>query len=370
MKKLQRFLQSLGTPMQDAEEETFELFSQDLPSQNLGFIDSRATTVELSVAGRDLVITQSPGVLSSNRAGGTTGAVIWKITPLFATWLASPHNPLWTHDLLTPSSRILELGCGISGLVALLLGPRVARYVLTDQPYVAKLVEQNVAANWRAAAAAASSQQSTSQQSTSPSFPPSASGSGTTSGSKTARRSRPTSKSHRASPPHTSRRGSPAGTAGNISRAREAGVLFRPLDWETDAVTAALAGAAAAETGEREGEGARRGGFEVVVACDCIYNEALVEPFVATCVDLCKLRRVGAEEAAAEGGPEGEEACVCVVGQQLRDPLVFEAWAVRFARSFHTWRVPDEMLVEGLRANTGFVVHVGVLRDDISLEAI
>jgi hypothetical protein len=54
--------------------ETFELFAQDPPSQNLGFIDSRATTLELTIAGRDLTIHQSPSVLSSNRAGGTTGA--------------------------------------------------------------------------------------------------------------------------------------------------------------------------------------------------------------------------------------------------------------------------------------------------------
>jgi hypothetical protein len=97
---------------------------------------------------------------------------------------------------------------------------------------------------------------------------------------------------------------------------------------------------------------AAAGSFDAVVACDCIYNEALIEPFVATCADLCRLR-----------GEETEEPCVCVIAQQLRDPLVFEAWLVRFARSFHTWRVPDALLSEGLRSGTGFVVHVGVLRD-------
>ena len=118
---LQSFLRALGAPVQDAEEggrmerpsraqipiytyflprrnnthlptlpihvclhseltplavalETFELFSQDLPSQNLGFIDPKAATVELTIAGRDLTVHQSPSILSSNRAGGTTGA--------------------------------------------------------------------------------------------------------------------------------------------------------------------------------------------------------------------------------------------------------------------------------------------------------
>lgn len=138
-------------------------------------------------------------------------------------------------------------------------------------------------------------------------------------------------------------------------------------------MTPALAGPAESK--------AAAGGFDVVVACDCIYNEALVESFVATCVDVCRLRRAagggngnGNAGAVAEGViGEGElsgEATVCVVAQQLRDPLVFEAWMVRFGRAFHAWRVPDEMLVEGLRANTGFVVHVGVLKEDINLEAI
>ncbi|KAK4032492.1 ribosomal lysine N-methyltransferase 5 [Parachaetomium inaequale] len=333
--KVHSLLRALGAPVQDAEEETFDLFAQDLPSQNLGFIDSRATTLELTIAGRDLAITQSPGVLSSNRAGGTTGAVIWKITPLFAEWLASPTNPFFTHRLLSPSSLVLELGCGISGLVALLLAPRIARYVLTDQPYVAKLLEQNISQNLTASS---------------------------TPVKKTTGRS---SKSPRTTPPTGARRGSPANgrketaTAGPVPGRN--GIHFTPLDWETDQVTPALTG----------GGEAKKKSFDVVVACDCIYNEALVEPFVATCVDLCRLR------AAADLG-EGDEAepCVCVIAQQLRDPVVFEAWAARFAQSFHMWRVPDEMLGAGLKSGSGFVVHVGVLRDGggggggISLEAI
>ncbi|KAK4158113.1 ribosomal lysine N-methyltransferase 5 [Chaetomidium leptoderma] len=341
--KLDGLLRALGAPVLDAEEETFELFSQDLPSQNLGFIDSRASTLELTVAGRDLTIHQSPGILSSNRAGGTTGAVVWKITPPFAEWLASPSNPLFTHGVLSPSSVVVELGCGISGIVALLLAPRIARYVLTDQPYVAKLVEQNLAEN----------NNNSYQQST------------TSSSAKASARG---NKSPRATPTSTPRAGRsalfrPPVAARNVSRdgnataGRKKTTHFTPLDWETDEVTPSL-------TGVREAPS-----FDVVVACDCIYNEALVEPFVTTCVDLCRLR---GRAAAAEA--EAEQAlllpCVCVVAQQLRDPLVFEAWATRFATSFHTWRVPDEWLVPGLRSNSGFVVHVGVLKGDITLEAV
>ena len=54
--------------------ETHILFSQLLPGQDLGFVDSKASFLELEVAGRDLTISQSPTLLSSNRKGGTTGA--------------------------------------------------------------------------------------------------------------------------------------------------------------------------------------------------------------------------------------------------------------------------------------------------------
>lgn len=54
--------------------ETFWLYSQPIPSSNLGFIDPKASTVDAQVGGVEYTIHQSPGVLSSDRAGGTTGA--------------------------------------------------------------------------------------------------------------------------------------------------------------------------------------------------------------------------------------------------------------------------------------------------------
>jgi hypothetical protein len=50
------------------------VFSQDIPSQSLGFIDAHASVLEISVAGYDLTIHQSPGLLNSTRKEGTTGA--------------------------------------------------------------------------------------------------------------------------------------------------------------------------------------------------------------------------------------------------------------------------------------------------------
>ncbi|PHH84835.1 hypothetical protein CDD83_1300 [Cordyceps sp. RAO-2017] len=65
---------ALGAEVQDADEETFVLFSQPAASRDLGFVDPRAPAVQVRVAGRDLTVHQSPGLLASRRAGGTTGA--------------------------------------------------------------------------------------------------------------------------------------------------------------------------------------------------------------------------------------------------------------------------------------------------------
>lgn len=211
------------------------------------------------------------------------GIVLWKVTPLFAEWLSSPTNPLF-NSILTASSSVLELGCGISPLNAFAVAPRISQYVLSDQTYVQKLVTQNLAAN---------------------PLP--------TKKSKSKTKSAPESQN----------------------------IEFRVLDWEEDEVTTTLASPASS--------------FDVVVATDCVFNYALVEPFVQTCVDVCMLRE-------KEGQDEERQPCVCVVAQQLRNDDVFRSWLSAFMAKFRVWRVREELL-KGLTAGDGFVVHVGVLRD-------
>lgn len=58
--------------------------------------------------------------------------VVWKITPLFADWIASPSNVLFKDAVLDSSSTVIELGCGISGIVGLALAPRVGTYLATE----------------------------------------------------------------------------------------------------------------------------------------------------------------------------------------------------------------------------------------------
>jgi len=263
------------------------------------------------VAGVDLTIHQSPTLLLSNRAGGTTGAVVWKITPLFAAWLASPDNVFFATSALSSASAVLELGCGISGITGLVVGPKVSRFVLTDQSYVSRILDENLEENshllLRPAAAAAPR----------------------------SRRSRSLKSQGASAEPSTPERA----------------VCFIPLDWETDQVTRLLTGSAPCKA------------FDAVIACDCIYNEALIEPLVQTCVDACKLRSASASD---HDGAVAERPSLCIVAQQLRDPDVFETWFRSFSHHFRAWRIPDHLLTEGLRSNSGFVIHVGILRESVT----
>lgn len=121
-------------------------------------------------------------------------------------------------------------------------------------------------------------------------------------------------------------------------------VTAKTLDWEADQVTASLA-----IDGKDD--------FDLVVACDCIYNDALIEPLVQTCTDVCRLRSSDENTSEGKGKPT-----VCVVAQQLRSAEVFEAWLKEFHRAFRVWRMPDEELIDGLKSDSGFVIHVGILR--------
>lgn len=147
-------------------------------------------------------------------------------------------------------------------------------------------------------------------------------------------------------------------TLSSLSSAQETestigNITFRILDWETDVVSTDLTCSSAHKS------------FDVVLACDCIYNEALVSPFVQTCADACRLRITEQEqntETEYDGSDSRWPTC-CVVAQQLRDPDVFEKWLTTFAGLFHVWRVSDNNLPEALRVGSGYVVHLGILRN-------
>jgi hypothetical protein len=176
------------------------------------------------------------------------------------------------------------------------VSPLVSGYVLTDQTYVARLVERNLEEN-----ANVTAQQKPSTQ---------------------------------------KRKGKSLS-----STTKAANLRFTPLDWELDEVTESLTGSPDV------------GSFDAIIACDCIYNETLIKPLVQTCADACRLRQryQGLDGAAAPA--------ICIVAQQLRDPEIFEGWIKEFSSQYRVWRVPEKTVSKELRENTGFVVHIGILKD-------
>jgi hypothetical protein len=243
--------------------------------------------------------------------------VLWKITPLFAEFIASPSNLFFSTGILSSSSSVLELGCGISPLTGLALGSHISHYLLTDQSYVQRLVTQNIRENTPLV---------------------------TGSTSRTRRRDKdaPAIKNDHKQKQQRPKLGRTTSSNSSSSNTPpDEAVRFETLDWETDTVTPSLSPS---------------GDFDLVIACDCVYNEALVRPLVQTCVDACMLRAKAEEEEP--GFPT-----VCVVAQQLRSYEVCESWLEDFHTYFRVWRIPDNALPRGLRSDAGFVVHVGVLRD-------
>lgn len=233
----------------------------------------------------------APSLVFNLHAHTNNQTVVWKVTPLFAQWISLPTNFLFAHSLLTPSSTAIELGAGVSGIVALALGSQLSNYIATDQDYVLKLLRQNIAENIDVV------------------FPK-------------PKRTKSTKKHNQST-----------ATADPTQRIRA-----EVLDWETDSVSHLT-------------------DVDLVIACDCIYNESLIEPLNSTCASICRLRKDHAENEDAKQNPT-----LCLIAQQLRSPDVFEAWLKSFHRLFQVWRVPDAMLDEGLREGSGFVVHVGIVR--------
>lgn len=217
--------------------ETFLLWSSGVPSRGLGMLDASAQLLELKIGGRELTIHQSPALLKSNLATGTTGAVVWDLTPVFAEWIASISNILFKYSILGSNALCLELGSGIAGIVGLMLAPLIKTFVFTDQEYVLKMLRQNVEENT------------------------------------VAPRERSTTGTHKKS------RNIKQSAARTVS---SAAVNILALDWEESVLD---------QLPQVLDANGPSNGIDVVLAVDCIFNENIIEPLVQTCVTLCQFRR-------------------------------------------------------------------------------
>jgi hypothetical protein len=199
--------------------------------------------------------------------------------------MTDPNNILTISGILNLDSVVLELGCGVSGLLGLSLSPKVKNYILTDQPYILKMLRANILANRQP----------------------------------------------------VSRTGHPKYRHHKVD---EENIVVKDIDWETSDLSSLFSELNPPLEVNR---------IDFVLACDCIYNEALVDPFVDTCAELCWM-----------GAPSSPT--LCVVAQQLRSPDVFEAWLKAFHAKFRVWRLSDQHVSKELGEDSGFVVHVGIAR--------
>lgn len=267
--------------------ETFELFTCDLPSTDLGMVNEKSSTVQVEVAGQQYEIRQSPGLLTSSRAEGTTGAALWRTSPLVAEWLADKSNSLWSNGLLHTGATIVELGCGIAGLVGCVLARHVSCYVLTDQEYLMKILKENVQAN-------------------------------------------------AILPAHLKVKGRNIMGPASVPTTSVSSVKTLALNWE-DVDVSALDEVLFHEQA-----------IDMVIACDCIFNDYLLEPFVDVCEKISE-RNVASKP-------------IILIAQQLRSDEVFSTFMGLLNHRFNIWRLSDLCLPSTLQSGSGFAIHIAILR--------
>jgi hypothetical protein len=200
-------------------------------------------------------------------------------------------------------------------VLAVSLAPSIQRYFATDQAYVLKLIHQNIVENTAK-------------------YGPKSLGEGSKHSKKKIESKGRVKPNALESKPNN---GVVEGT----------NITTLALDWEHSEITRHLF-----QQGLTTDSSGR---IDAVIACDCIYNYALIAPFVQTCVDICKL-----------GKEAGDRETVCIVAQQLRSPAVFDEWLKAFHDAFHVWKIPDRHLVPELIEGKGFCIHIGILRDRLS----
>lgn len=123
---------------------------QHRKDQHLGYVDKSTNFIEVSCGGSDLSIEQSISSLYSSRETSSTGFICWQTTSLLVDWLRMkmcPLYPMFNSSKLRNTVSVVELGTGVSGIIASVLGPSTKSYVCTDQKHILKLLKKNFAKN-------------------------------------------------------------------------------------------------------------------------------------------------------------------------------------------------------------------------------
>lgn len=205
---------------------------------------------------------------------------------------------MFRNDIIGSTTVVLELGAGISGVIGLCLSPKVDHYILTDQEYVFKTLRQNVEQNIA---------------------------------SLSTRSLRPGNHASRSKQRHDLQ------SDNNIE--------IVPLDWESSDIVSM--------------KRMMKKTPDVLIAADCIFNPAIIQPFVSTLASLSHPE-------------EGQvRPILTIIAQQLRSPDVFTEWLEATLQKFRVWRISDKALAvvgdyeeNGLRLEQGYVVHICISRED------
>ncbi|KAK9464725.1 hypothetical protein V1512DRAFT_267544 [Lipomyces arxii] len=204
-------------------------------------------------------ISQSLELLNSASESSTTGAVLWQVSPLFAEWVLAPKSVFY-NLFVGGNVNVIELGAGTSGVLAsafslFMFLSQSGLYVATDQEHLLPLLRKNVKRNL-------GSVRQTIEQITHASDPP-------LYNSLTMQedlRTLPTKSLHRKQRQTPARQQQP--------QCPQIEVL--ELDWErARSSTAYIRSVLYPNTDETDE-------FDIVIACDTVYNDFLVPPFVET----------------------------------------------------------------------------------------
>lgn len=129
------------------DDHVFELHVTHHPpdAQTLGYVDKSTDQLHLSlVNGDEVTIQQSRSSLSGQAL--STGFVCWQLARYLVDWLLDDDCP-FSGFFRTPDYKVLELGAGVSALLAAVLGPKCKKYVATDQKPILKLLRLNLEEN-------------------------------------------------------------------------------------------------------------------------------------------------------------------------------------------------------------------------------
>lgn len=133
----------------DIPEHIYSVYTDRAPisGQNLGFVDRSKDIIEIALlkSNIDLRIRQSISALSSKTQTSSTGFICWQTALLLADWILS--NKQCPLRPLIEGKIVLELGTGVSALLASTIGPLCRHYICSDQKHLLKLMKENFGDN-------------------------------------------------------------------------------------------------------------------------------------------------------------------------------------------------------------------------------